>query len=199
MTGPVIGVLALQGDVREHVAAFERCGARATAVRLAAELDAVDGLAIPGGESTTMSRLLGVFGLQEPLRRRLDQGLPCLATCAGMILLSREVLDGRADQVAFGALPITVRRNGYGRQNESFEADLAIPRLGPEPFRGVFIRAPVVEAAAPEVDVLALHDGHPVAVAYGGHVATAFHPEMTRDDRLHRLFLERVAGRVRAA
>jgi 5'-phosphate synthase pdxT subunit len=199
VTAPLLGVLALQGDVREHLAAFERCGARSTAVRLPAELQRVDGLAIPGGESTTMSRLLRVFGMDEPLRRRLEQGMPCLATCAGMILLSREVLDGRGDQLALGVLPLTVRRNGYGRQNESFEADLSIPRLGSEPFRGVFIRAPLVEAMAPDVDVLARHEGHPVAIAHGGHVATAFHPEMTRDDRLHRLFLERVTGRARAA
>ena len=127
MAHPLIGVLALQGDVREHLAAFERCGCRVAPVRLPGDLERVDALAVPGGESTTMSRLLRVFDLEEPLRRRIASGLPCFATCAGMILLSRTIVDGRPDQLALGALDLTVKRNGYGRQVESFEEDVAIP------------------------------------------------------------------------
>ena len=194
VTTPVVGVLALQGDVREHLSAFARCGSEAVAVRLPAELDGVDALAIPGGESTTMSRLLRVFGLEEPLRRRLDAGMPCLATCAGMILLSRSILDGRAGQLALGALDLDVRRNGFGRQVDSFEADLDIPAVGADPFRAVFIRAPRVIRVGPAATVLASVDDEPVAVAQGQHLALAFHPEMTGDDRLHRLFLRGLGG-----
>jgi len=186
---PVVGVLALQGDVREHLAAFERCGCPTRRVRLAEDLERIDALAIPGGESTTMSRLLRVMGLEGPLRRRLDEGLPCFATCAGMILLSRTVLDGRSDQLALGALELAIRRNGYGRQVDSFETDLDIPAIGEPSFHGVFIRAPLVESAGPSATVLADVDGHPVAVSQGPHLALAFHPELTDDDRLHRLFL----------
>jgi 5'-phosphate synthase pdxT subunit len=188
----VIGVLALQGDVREHRAALEASGARTTGVRTAAELEAVDALAIPGGESTTLSRLIRAFGLEEPLRRRLEAGLPCLATCAGMILLSRGILDGRPDQLALGILDLDVRRNGYGRQLDSFEAALEVPALGDPPFPGVFIRAPVVERVGEGMTVLARHDGSPVAVAQGPHLALAFHPEISGDDRFHRLFVEHV-------
>ena len=158
-------------------------------MRLAAELERVDALAIPGGESTTMSRLLSVFGLVEPLRRRLDQGMPCLATCAGMILLSRTILDGRPDQLALGVLDIDVRRNGFGRQVDSFEADIDIPAVGDDSFRAVFIRAPRVARVGPAATVLARVDGEPVAIAQGPHLALAFHPEVSGDDRLHRLFL----------
>lgn len=193
--GPLVGVLALQGDVREHRAALEAGGAATCGVRTAEELEAVDALAIPGGESTTLSRLLRAFGLEEPLRRRLEGGMPCLATCAGMILLSRRILDGRPDQLALGTLDIDVRRNGYGRQVESFEAPLAVAELGEEPFPGVFIRAPMVERVGKEVSVLACHHGRPVAVAQGPHLALAFHPEISGDGRLHRLFLERLALR----
>jgi 5'-phosphate synthase pdxT subunit len=190
-----IGVLALQGDVREHLAAFARCGCATRAVRLPNDLDGLDALAVPGGESTTMSRLLRVFGLLEPLRERLDGGMPCFATCAGLILLSRTILDGRDDQVALAALDVDVRRNGYGRQVDSFECDLAVPAIGADPFRGVFIRAPRVERVGPDVEVLAELDGVPVAVRQGDHVGLAFHPEVTGDDRLHRLFVERLLGR----
>jgi pyridoxal 5'-phosphate synthase pdxT subunit len=186
----VVGVLALQGDVREHRAALEACGAATAAVRTAGELEAVDALAIPGGESTTLTRLLRAFGLEEPLRRRLEEGMPCLATCAGMILLSRRILDGRPDQLALGALDIDVRRNGYGRQVDSFEAALTVPELGEAAFPGVFIRAPVVERVGEEVRVLARHGGRPVALAQGPHLALAFHPEISGDRRFHRLFVE---------
>lgn len=194
-----IGVLALQGDVREHLLAFARCGCETRPVRLPQDLDGLDGLAIPGGESTTISRLLRVFGLLDPLQRQLQAGLPCFATCAGMILLSRAILDGRADQVALAALDLDIRRNGYGRQVDSFECDLPIPALGEEPFRAVFIRAPRIERVGATVEVLAWLDGVPVAVAQGGHLALAFHPEVTGDDRLHRLFLDRLGRGSRVA
>ncbi|HEY6396048.1 MAG TPA: pyridoxal 5'-phosphate synthase glutaminase subunit PdxT [Solirubrobacteraceae bacterium] len=193
MAAPTVGVLALQGDVAEHAAAFEHCGVSVTTVRNAEELAGVDALALPGGESTTMSRLLRVFHLEQPLQRRLESGMPCFATCAGMILLSRAISDGRPGQIAYAALDIAVRRNGYGRQVESFEADLDIPALGADPYRAVFIRAPLVEDVGPAAEVVAEFDGRPVAVAQGPHLAFAFHPEMTADLRLHRLFLERVA------
>jgi 5'-phosphate synthase pdxT subunit len=186
-----VGVLALQGDVREHLAAFRRCGVDAVTVRLADELDEVDALAIPGGESTTMSKLIRAFHLEEPLRRRLQAGMPTLGTCAGLILLSRDILDGRDDQLATGTLDIAVRRNGYGSQLDSFEADLNVTDLGDRPFRGVFIRAPRIEEIGPGVDVLARFGDEPVAVGRGRHVGLTFHPEMTGDDRIHRLFLER--------
>lgn len=199
MTIPSVGVLALQGDVREHRQAFERCGVPTREVRFPADLDSIDGLAMPGGESTTMSRLLRVFGLEEPLRRRVAEGMGCFATCAGMILLSTRILDGRSDQVAFGALDVDVRRNGYGRQVDSFETELSIPAIGEQPFNAVFIRAPLVERTGRSVDILASVDGRPVAIAQGPHVALGFHPEMTDDGRLHRLFLDRLAARVASA
>jgi pyridoxal 5'-phosphate synthase pdxT subunit len=199
VTNPLVGVLALQGDVREHRQAFERCGVSTREVRLPADLEQIDALALPGGESTTMSRLLRVFGLDEPLRRRLDDGLACFATCAGLILLSTRILDGRPDQLALGALDVDVRRNGYGRQVDSFETDLSIPALGEEPFNAVFIRAPLVQRTGRSVEVLAEIDGHPVALAQGPHLALGFHPEMTHDDRLHRLFLSRMRDAVASA
>lgn len=162
----------------------------AVAVRTEAELDQVDALAIPGGESTTMSRLIRAFGLEAALRRHLADGMPTLSTCAGTILLSREILDGTDDQVALGVLDLRTRRNGYGRQLESFECDLAVPEIGAPAYRAVFIRAPVIEAAGPDVEVLACHSGRPVAVRQGPHLSFTFHPEMTGDRRLHRLFAE---------
>lgn len=186
-------MLALQGDVREHLTALHGCGAEASAVRTAAELDAVDALVLPGGESTTMSRLLQVFGLEGPVRERLSAGMPTLSTCAGLILMSRQVLDGRPDQISFGVLDVTVRRNGYGRQVESFEADLPVEPLGLAPFRAVFIRAPLIEATGSDAEVIATYDGNPVAVTQGPHLGLCFHPEMTDDPRLHQLFLERAA------
>ncbi len=187
-----IGVLALQGDVREHLEAFTRCDVEAAAVRLPDELADVDALVLPGGESTTLSRLLRVFHLEEPLRQRIDSGMPCMATCAGLIVLSREVFDGRPDQVALGAFDISVRRNAYGRQVDSFEAGIMVEPLGVAPFPGVFIRAPRIESAGPQARVIAELDGAPVAVEQGPHLGLCFHPEMTDDLRLHELFVRRV-------
>ncbi len=189
-----VGVLALQGDVQEHLLAVRGCGAEASTVRTPDELERVDALILPGGESTTMSRLLQVFDLEMPLRDRLAGGMPTLSTCAGLILLSREVLDGRPDQIALGILDVSVRRNGYGRQVESFEADIAIAPLGVAPFRAVFIRAPLIEEAGPDAEVIASFGDNPVAVAQGPHIGLCFHPEMTDDLRVHQLFLERAAA-----
>jgi pyridoxal 5'-phosphate synthase pdxT subunit len=194
-----VGVLALQGDVREHLIALRSCGAEASTVRTRAELDDVDALVLPGGESTTMSRLLQVFGLEMPLRERLAAGMPTLSTCAGLILVSREVLDGRPDQIALGVLDVSVRRNGYGRQIESFEADIPISLLGVAPFRAVFIRAPLIVDVGPDAEVIAILGDNPVAVAQGPHLGLCFHPEMTDDPRLHRVFLERAAATLEAS
>ncbi len=152
----------------------------------------MDALAIPGGESTTMGKLLRTFGLEETLRRRLAAGLPTLTTCAGLILLSRAINGGRPDQVPIGTLDISVRRNAWGSQLDSFEADLVLSRLGDIPFRGVFIRAPRIETVGPDVEVLCRLGAEPVAVRQGRHIGLTFHPEMTGDDRIHRLFLEQV-------
>ncbi|MCP2183439.1 pyridoxal 5'-phosphate synthase glutaminase subunit PdxT [Prauserella alba] len=195
---PTIGVLALQGDVREHSGALERAGATAVPVRRPDELARVDGLVLPGGESTTMSRLLVTFGLLEPIRERLAAGMPAYGSCAGMILLARTVLDGRPDQEQLGALDVVVRRNAFGRQVDSFEADLAVAGAGDHPVHAVFIRAPWVEKAGEDVEVLARvpHTAEAgdaadriVAVRQGRVLATAFHPELTGDDRVHRLFV----------
>ena len=184
-----VGVLALQGDVREHTRALAELGADAVEVRVPEHLAAVDGLVLPGGESTTMSLLLDSAGLFDAVRERLQAGMPALGTCAGMILLASEVLDGRPDQRFFGAIDITVRRNGYGRQVDSFETDLDIDGLG-EPFHAVFIRAPVVERTADDVDVLASVNGLPVLCRRGALMVAAFHPELSDDLRVHDLFLE---------
>lgn len=203
----MVGVLALQGAVREHVAMLERAGARAVPVRRAAELSEVDGLVLPGGESTTMSRLLESFALLEPLRARIGDGLPVFGSCAGMILLARQVLDGRPDQQQLGGLDVVVRRNAFGRQVDSFEVDLDFAGVAGGPVHAVFIRAPWVEKAGAGVEVLATvaspgpQDGDPgpgdagtriVAVRQGSVLATAFHPEITGDERVHRLFVELV-------
>ena len=195
MTAPRIGVLALQGDVREHAATLARLGATPDLVRFPSQLNEIDALVLPGGESTTMSRLLRVFGLLEPLRERLAEGMPTFSTCAGAILLSRDILDGREGQSGLGTLDLAVRRNGYGRQVESFEADLAVDGLDGGPFRAVFIRAPVFERVGPAARVLASFGGQPVAIAQQQHLSLAFHPEMTGDDRLHRLFLTDLSRR----
>ncbi|GAA4547704.1 pyridoxal 5'-phosphate synthase glutaminase subunit PdxT [Amycolatopsis samaneae] len=195
---PNIGVLALQGDVREHVAMLEHAGARATPVRRPAELSVVDGLVLPGGESTTMSRLLESFELLEPLRERIAAGMPAFGSCAGMILLARQALDGRPDQQQLGGLDVVVRRNAFGRQVDSFEADLDFAGIAGPPVHAVFIRAPWVEKAGDGVDVLAEVPGEPgtvariVAVRQGAVLATAFHPEVTGDERVHRLFVDLV-------
>ncbi|MCB0948062.1 MAG: pyridoxal 5'-phosphate synthase glutaminase subunit PdxT [Mycobacterium sp.] len=193
-----IGVLALQGDTREHLAALRAAGAEAVTVRRPSELDAVDALVIPGGESTTMSHLLGEFELMEPLRARLAEGLPAYGSCAGMILLASEILDagvpGR-EAMPLMAIDMTVRRNAFGRQVDSFEEDVAFGGLE-GPVRAVFIRAPWVERVGPGVQVLARAAGHAVAVRQGRNLATAFHPEMTGDRRVHALFVDIVTGRA---
>jgi 5'-phosphate synthase pdxT subunit len=186
-----VGVLALQGAFERHIDTIQSLGHTARAVKLPADLQGLDSLILPGGESTTMSLLLGANGLIEPIRQLIARGLPVFGTCAGMILLAETVLDGRSDQVQLAALPITVRRNGYGRQVASFEADLLIEGED-EPFRAVFIRAPKVEAVGEGVDVLARVDSDPVLVRMGSMLAAAFHPELTDDLRLHRLFLQMV-------
>ncbi|BDB43234.1 MULTISPECIES: pyridoxal 5'-phosphate synthase glutaminase subunit PdxT [Mycobacterium] len=198
MTAPRIGVLALQGDSREHLAALREAGAEATTVRRRTELDAVDGLVIPGGESTAMSHLLRDFDLLEPLRNRLADGLPAYGACAGMILLASEILDAGSkgrEALPLNGIDMTVRRNAFGRQVDSFEGDIPFEGLD-SPVRAVFIRAPWVERVGPEVRVLARAAGHIVAVRQDKVLATAFHPEMTGDRRVHRLFVDIVRGRV---
>ena len=197
MSGPRIGVLALQGDVREHDRALAAAGAQPVHVRRLHDLEALDGLVLPGGESTTISRLLEVFELLEPLRTKVRDGLPVYGSCAGMILLANEVLDGRPDQQGIGGLDVVVRRNAFGRQVDSFETDLDFAGVGE--VHAVFIRAPWVESAGEEAEVLArvpqdgsAAAGRVVAVRQGRVLATSFHPELTGDDRVHRLFVEMV-------
>ena len=196
-----LGVLALQGDVREHVAAVESLGERVRLVREPTDLVGLDGLIIPGGESTTLSLLLESSGLFDPLAEALSSGLPVFGTCAGMILLAGTVLDGRDDQRRFGAIDLTIRRNGYGRQVASFECDLEVASLGGDPVHAIFIRAPVVESAGPQVEVLATLPAvssdpgrgereRPVVCRQGAVLTPAFHPELTGDRRLHQLFVE---------
>ena len=187
---PLIGVLALQGDVREHLAALAAVGAQARPVRRPEELAEVEGLVIPGGESTTMSKLAVVFGLLEPLRERIRAGLPVYGTCAGMIMVADKILDGRDDQETLGGIDMIVRRNAFGRQNESFEAAVDIEGIDGGPVEGVFIRAPWVESVGARAEVLATYEGHTVAVRQGNVLATSFHPELTGDHRVHALFVE---------
>ena len=183
------GVLALQGAFRAHADRLRGLGEAVVEVRTSDQLDTVDALVMPGGESTTMSNLLVSAGLAEGIDERLAAGMPVFGTCAGMILLAEKVLDGRADQRHFGALDIVVRRNGYGRQLDSFETDLDIAGFD-APFHGVFIRAPRIESVGPGVEVLARHDAEPVLVRHGTVLAASFHPELTGDDRLHAAFVE---------
>ncbi|MBT2527310.1 pyridoxal 5'-phosphate synthase glutaminase subunit PdxT [Streptomyces sp. ISL-99] len=192
MSNPVIGVLALQGDVREHLIALAVADATARPVRRPEELDELDGLVIPGGESTTMSKLAVLFGMQEPLRERIKDGMPVYGTCAGLIMLADKILDPRSGQETFGGIDMIVRRNAFGRQNESFEAKVEIAGIEDGPVEGVFIRAPWVESVGAQAEVLAEHDGHIVAVRQGNALATSFHPELTGDHRVHRLFTEMV-------
>ena len=187
-----VGVLALQGAFAAHANALRALGAEPREVRTADDLAAVDAIVLPGGESTTVSMLLESSGLREPIAQRLRDGIPALGTCAGMILLATEVLDGRPDQRSFGAIDIAVRRNAFGRQVDSFEADLAVPELDGGPLHAVFIRAPFVERVGDAVDVLAEVDGHPVMCRQGPIVVSAFHPELTDDRRVHELFLKEV-------
>lgn len=196
-TGPTIGVLALQGDVREHIAALAHCGAEPVLVRRASELAAVDALVLPGGESTAISKLLEVFELLEPLRARLRDGMPAFGSCAGMILLADEVLDTRPDAQHLSGIDMTVRRNAFGRQVDSFEVDLDFTGLDDGPMRAVFIRAPWVERVGDGVEVLATVPDGPfagriVAVRQGNVLATSFHPEVTGDLRVHRMFVDLV-------
>ena len=208
----MVGVLALQGDVREHVAAVSSCGLRAVPVRRPAELDAVDALIIPGGESTTISRLLETFDLLEPLRGRVASGMPAYGSCAGMILLATQILDGRPDQQQLGGLDVVVRRNAFGRQVDSFETDVAVSGVPGGPVRAVFIRAPWVEKVGQGVEVLATVPrrtltgadagaaaGRAVAVRQGRVLATSFHPEITGDLRVHELFCTMVRETATAA
>lgn len=188
-SSPMIGVLDLQGDVREHVSALHEVGARARLVKRPAELEGLDGLILPGGESTTLSMLLESTGLFDAIAAHLDRAdLPVFGTCAGLILLARQVLDGRPDQRMFGALDAVVRRNGYGRQRQSFEAEVALGSGEGPPLPTVFIRAPFVVSLGEEVETLAELDGVPVLMRHGAVLASSFHPELTRDRRVHRLF-----------
>jgi 5'-phosphate synthase pdxT subunit len=195
---PVIGVLALQGDVAEHRRAVTGTGAAAVAVRRPGELDTVDGLIIPGGESTTMWKLADVFELMEPLRKRIAGGLPVFGSCAGMIMLATNLLDRIEGQETLGGLDVTVRRNAFGRQVDSFESDIDLKGVDGPPFRAVFIRAPWVEQAGPGVEVLGTEPrtGRIVAVRQGPVLATSFHPELTKDGRIHQLFTEIVRERA---
>ena len=188
MVAPTVGVLALQGAFAAHAAILETLGATTIEVRTRAQLASVDALVMPGGESTTMSMLLDRSGLLEPLRARVADGLPVLGTCAGLILLASEIRDGRPDQHALGALDMTVTRNAYGRQIDSFEADLDIDGLE-TPFHAVFIRAPVVERVGDSVEVLARVGGLPVLCRQGPITVATFHPELSGDDRIHRRWL----------
>jgi pyridoxal 5'-phosphate synthase pdxT subunit len=185
-TGVRIGVLAVQGAFREHIDRLREVGVDAVPIRLPADLEGVSGLVLPGGESTTMRKLIDRWGLREPIEALLDQGAPVLGTCAGMILLARDISDG--DEPVFPRLDITIKRNAFGRQLDSFETALVVPLLGGKPVDAVFIRAPVVERVGEDVDVLArLDDGRVVAVRSGSVVATAFHPELSGETRFHRL------------
>lgn len=192
MSTPTIGVLALQGDVREHLVALAEADALARPVRRPEELDEIDGLVIPGGESTTMSKLAVVFGMLEPLRAFVRAGKPVYGTCAGMIMVADKLLDAREDQETLGGIDMIVRRNAFGRQNESFEAAVDVAGIPGGPVEGVFIRAPWVESVGGAVEILATYDGHTVAVRQGNVLATSFHPELTGDHRVHALFVDMV-------
>ncbi|WP_136043982.1 MULTISPECIES: pyridoxal 5'-phosphate synthase glutaminase subunit PdxT [unclassified Microbacterium] len=187
-----VGVLALQGDVREHAVLLAHLGADVVLVRRPEELSSVDGLVIPGGESSVIDKLSRIFGMQEPIRTAIGAGLPVYGTCAGLILLADTVLDGIAGQESFGGMDIDVRRNAFGRQSESFETELVVPELGEPPVHATFIRAPVVERVGAGVDVLAsLRDGTVVAVEQGSLLGTSFHPEVDGETRFHERFLEK--------
>ena len=183
-----VGVLALQGDVREHERALERAGAAPVAVKHVQQVEDVDALILPGGESTTIGKLLDRFGLLDPVRERATAGMPLWGTCAGLILMARDVVGREDAPHRLGVLDVSVRRNAYGRQTESFETDLDVARLD-DPFRAVFIRAPVVENTGDSVEVLARFDGRPVLVRQGSLLASSFHPEMTGDCRVHEMFV----------
>jgi 5'-phosphate synthase pdxT subunit len=189
---PTVGVLALQGDVDEHVAALERAGAQAVAVKTPEDLARVDALVVPGGESTTVMKLLDRFGLRRPIVDRVAGGMPFWGTCMGMIVAAHDVAG--LDQPTLDLIDVTVRRNAFGRQNESAEVDLAIPALGERPFPAIFIRAPWIERVGPQVELLAERGGHGVMVRQGNVLGTSFHPELTADPRIHEYFLSMIGG-----
>lgn len=194
---PRVGVLALQGDVREHAALLAQLGADVQLVRRPAELTGVDGLVIPGGESSVIDKLSRIFGMQEPIRHAISHGLPVLGTCAGLILLADAVLDSIEGQETFGGLDVVVRRNAFGRQVESFETELHVPAFGPPSVSATFIRGPVVETVGADATALAaLPDGRVVAVEQGNLLGLSFHPEITGETRFHERFLRRVEARV---
>jgi 5'-phosphate synthase pdxT subunit len=188
-----VGVLALQGDVREHLQSLTACGVEAVAVRRAQEIESVDALVLPGGESTTIAQLAEVFGIFDLIQSKIKNGMPVYGSCAGMILLASEILDAKVGQKSFGGLNITVRRNAFGRQVDSFESDIAFNDGSAQLIHAVFIRAPWVEKVSDSVEVLATVDTHPVAVRSKTALATSFHPELTGDHRIHRYFIEQVA------
>lgn len=188
-----VGVLALQGDVREHIHSLQECDVQAFPVRRSSEIESVDALIVPGGESTTIAQLAEVFGVYELIKSRIEQGMPVYGSCAGMILLAKEILDAKVGQKSFGGLDITVRRNAFGRQVDSFESDIAFADGSTDLIRAVFIRAPWVEKVGESVQILASVDAHPVAVRSRTALATSFHPELTGDNRIHRYFIEQVA------
>jgi 5'-phosphate synthase pdxT subunit len=193
VVSPRVGVLAIQGDVREHVRVLTDLGADTIPVRRPEELDRVDGLVVPGGESSVIDKLSRAFGMQHPVREAIAQGMPVYGTCAGLILLADRINDAIAGQQSFGGLDVTVRRNAFGSQVDSFETDLDVPVLGAPPVHAVFIRAPLVEQTGPEVETLAaLDDGRIVAVRQGALMGTSFHPEVTGETRFHALFLDTV-------
>ena len=188
-----VGVLALQGDVREHISSLLACDVEAVAVRRAQEIESIDALVLPGGESTTIAQLAEVFGIFDLIRNKINGGMPVYGSCAGMILLADQILDAKVGQKTFGGLEITVRRNAFGRQVDSFESDIAFNDGSDQTIRAVFIRAPWVEKIGATVEVLASVDSHPVAVRSKTALATSFHPELTGDNRIHRYFIEQVA------
>ncbi|WP_181905801.1 pyridoxal 5'-phosphate synthase glutaminase subunit PdxT [Microbacterium bovistercoris] len=191
-----VGVLALQGDVREHAALLAELGAEVAPVRRPEELATVGGLVIPGGESTVIDKLSRTFGLQEPIRTAIADGMPVLGTCAGLIMLSNTLVDGIEGQETFGGLDVLTRRNAFGRQTESFEAELDVPEFGGDPVHAAFIRGPVVESVGPAATTLAaLPDGRVVAVEQGDLLGISFHPEISGEPRFHQRFLDRVAAR----
>ena len=188
-----VGVLALQGDVREHIQSLLECGVQAFPVRRGSEIESIDALILPGGESTTIAQLAEVFDVYELIKGRIEQGMPVYGSCAGMILLAKEILDAKVGQKTFGGLDITVRRNAFGRQVDSFESDIPFADGSTDLIRAVFIRAPWVEKVGESVQILASVDSHPVAVRTRTALATSFHPELTGDNRIHRYFIEQVA------
>lgn len=188
-----VGVLALQGDVREHIASLLACGVEAVAVRRSIEIEKIDALVLPGGESTTIAQLAEVFGVYQLIKDRIAGGMPVYGSCAGMILLAQEILDAKVGQKSFGGLDITVRRNAFGRQVDSFESDIEFADGSNDPIRAVFIRAPWVEKVGDSIEILATVNSHPVAVRSQTALATSFHPELTGDNRIHRYFIEQVA------